>query len=471
MSKKKSFLDDSFLLQGETAERLYHLIAASCPIIDYHNHLSPKDIAENRKFENLTSLWLEGDHYKWRAMRIHGVDERFCTGDASPREKFKAWAGTVPYTMRNPLYHWTHLELKRYFDLDVLLSNQTADHIYDACNERLLQNDFSTQSLLSKMKVEVVCTTDDPVDDLRYHQEFAKQSAPFRMYPTFRPDKAYATANPAAYNQYLDQLASVASVNIQSLTDLLTALKKRIAFFDSLDCRAADHGVEKMYSGEELLAKAEPIFRRIRGGQDANLEDRLTLQGAVMLELSKMYHERNWVQQFHIGAQRNNRSKALRELGPDTGFDSIGDFSQAQHLAGYLDQLDRAGQLTRTILYNLNPSDNEVFATMAGNFCDGSVAGKVQWGAAWWFLDQKDGIEKQLNTLSQLGRLSHFVGMVTDSRSFLSFPRHEYFRRILCNLTGTDIDRGELPRSQEWVDIMIRNICYENAMEYFHLKS
>ena len=466
MSEPISFLNEDFLLHSEPARELYHDYANTCPIIDYHNHLSPKDIAENRQFESLTTIWLEGDHYKWRAMRANGVDERFITGNAEPLEKFLAWAKTVPATLRNPLYHWTHLELKRYFGVAELLNEKSAPEIYKHCTSKLQQNDFRVQPLLTGMKVKVVCSTDDPTDSLNYHKEMASHITDLKMLPTFRPDKAYASGHVENYNHYLDLLSEVSGITIESFGDLIAALRNRIDYFDSHGCKAADHGLECI-GDVNSTQKGEVIFKKVRTGSQLTAEEQLILQGAVLLELGKMYNEKNWVQQFHIGAIRNNNSRLLNSLGPDTGFDSVGDFSQSRNLSSFLNKLDQTNQLAKTVLYNLNPADNEVFATMTGNFCDGSIPGKIQWGSAWWFLDQKDGMEKQINTLSNMGLLSRFIGMVTDSRSFLSFPRHEYFRRVLCNLLGNDISKGELPNDVKLIGTMVQDICYNNVKNYF----
>jgi glucuronate isomerase len=469
MSEPISFLNEDFLLHSEPARELYHDYASTCPIIDYHNHLSPKDIAENRQFENLTTIWLEGDHYKWRAMRANGVDERFITGNAEPQEKFLAWAKTVPATLRNPLYHWTHLELKRYFGVAELLNEKSAPEIYKHCTSKLKQNDFRVQPLLTSMKVKVVCSTDDPTDSLNYHKEMASHITDLKMLPTFRPDKAYASGHVENYNHYLDLLSEVSGITIESFGDLIAALRNRIDYFDSHGCKAADHGLECI-GDVNSTQKGEVIFKKVRTGSQLTAEEQLILQGAVLLELGKMYNEKNWVQQFHIGAIRNNNSRLLNSLGSDTGFDSVGDFSQSRNLSSFLNRLDQTNQLAKTILYNLNPADNEVFATMTGNFCDGSIPGKIQWGSAWWFLDQKDGMEKQIDTLSNMGLLSRFIGMVTDSRSFLSFPRHEYFRRVLCNLLGNDISKGELPNDVKLIGTMVQDICYNNVKNYFEFE-
>ncbi|CAN5135558.1 glucuronate isomerase [soil metagenome] len=462
----KSFLGNDFLLENSAAVRLYEDFAASLPIIDYHNHLSPEEISGNRKFDNIAEAWLAGDHYKWRAMRTNGVGEEFCTGNVPPLDKFNAWAKTVPHTMRNPLYHWTHLELKNYFGITKLLNESSASDIYTKTSDMLQQEKFRVQGLLHKMNVEVICTTDDPIDSLEHHAQFVSRSN-VKMLPSFRPDKAYATDAPAVYNEYVNKLGVVAGVNIQTFNDLVQALDNRIDYFNTLGCRSSDHGLEYLYFDATSLSKAHDLFKRIRAGMSFTKEETLQFRCAILSHLCKSYHRTGWVQQFHLGAMRNNSTRMLRTLGPDTGFDSIGDFSQAVQLSRFLDHLDITDQLAKTVVYNLNPSDNEVFATMVGNFNDGSIAGKMQFGSGWWFLDQKDGMEKQMNTLSNMGLLSRFIGMVTDSRSFLSFPRHEYFRRILCNLIGRDVEKGELPNDLPHLGSMVQDICYNNAKIYF----
>jgi glucuronate isomerase len=461
------FLDEDFLLQSEVARHLYHQHAANASIVDYHNHLSPKDIAENRQFINLTEIWLEGDHYKWRAMRINGIDEKYCTGQATPEEKFMKWAETVPYTMRNPLYHWTHLELKRYFGVNELLNAKSAKSIYDHCTALLKTEDFRVQPLLSKMKAEVVCTTDDPCDDLRYHEAMA-DSKTLKMFPTFRPDKSYALGDVVLYKSYLQKLSQASGVEIYSLQSLFKALENRVEFFHAHGCHVSDHGLELLPFSKISLSEAEKLFENLLSGASLSAEEKVGLRFTILSHLCRLYHAKGWIQQFHLGALRNNNSRMMRELGPDTGFDSMGDFPQAQAMSRFFDQLDNSNQLAKTILYNLNPSDNELFATMTGNFNDGTTPAKMQWGSGWWFLDQKDGMEKQMNTLSNMGLLSRFVGMVTDSRSFLSFPRHEYFRRILCNLIGEDVKRGELPNDMKQLGKMVEDICYYNAKAYFN---
>ncbi|MEQ8413678.1 MAG: glucuronate isomerase [Imperialibacter sp.] len=461
-----TFLTEDFLLQSEEAKQLYNKHAKNASIVDYHNHLSPKDIAENRRFSDLTEIWLEGDHYKWRAMRINGVAERYCTGNASPEEKFVKWAETVPKTMRNPLYHWTHLELQRYFGVTELLNGKSARKIYEDCSNMLQREDFRVQGLLAKMKAEVVCTTDDPCDDLHYH-EAMKSSKTLKMLPAFRPDKAYTFAGSASYATYVQKLAEASSVNISSLQGLFTALENRVNYFHDHGCRAADHGLETLPFSNITEKEAEKLFVQALEGHPLTTADAIGLRFIILSHLSTLYHSKGWVQQFHLGALRNNNDRMLRELGPDTGFDSIGDFPQAQTMARYFNHLDSSNQLAKTILYNLNPADNELFATMTGNFNDGTTAGKMQWGSGWWYLDQKDGMAKQMNTLSNMGLLSVFVGMVTDSRSFLSFPRHEYFRRILCNLIGEDVKNGELPNDMALLGQMVEDVCYNNAKTYF----
>lgn len=460
------FITDDFLLQSDFARRMYHGYASRMPIIDYHCHLSPQDIAVNRQFTNMTQIWLAGDHYKWRAMRTLGIKEKFITGNGSDKEKFEQWAFAVPYTMRNPLYHWTHLELSRYFGFNELLSPDTATHAWDRCNELLVTQLFQTRSLLQRMNVEVICTTDDPCDNLDYHKQICKDNFGIKVLPAFRPDKAFAVDDPATYTTYIQKLGTVSGISIKKFDDLLAALDNRAAFFHSLGGRLSDHGLEQLYYDKRH--NPDQLFEAVMKGNALNAEESGSFKYHVLLALGKMYHQRGWVQQFHLGALRNTNQRMLRELGPDTGFDSIGDFSQASTMAAYFNELDNYNQLAKTVVYNLNPSSNEIMATMIGNFNDGSSRGKIQFGSAWWFLDQKDGMEKQINTLSNMGLLSCFIGMLTDSRSFLSFPRHEYFRRILCNLIGNDVENGELPRDEKWLGQLVADVCYNNAKNYFN---
>jgi len=464
----KTFLDENFLLQSKTAERLYHEFAEKLPIIDYHCHLPVEDIVHDRKFKNLTEAWLEGDHYKWRAMRANGISEEYITGKASAPEKFQKWAETVPYTLRNPLYHWTHLELKRYFGITDLLHPETAGKIYAGANEMLHQEDFRCRGLLKKMKVEVVCTTDDPVDSLRSHQKIKTDDFGVKVLPAFRPDKAMFVEDTAGFNRYLDQLAEVSDVEIDTYDMLLLALQKRHDYFDRVGCRISDHGIETFYAKESSEKEISEIFLRLRSGKRIVPGEALKYKSALLFELSKMDFESGWVQQFHYGALRNNNSFMFSQLGPDTGYDSMGDEPVAKNMSRFLNRLASENKLAKTILYNLNPADNEMVATMAGNFQEGPVPGKIQFGSGWWFLDQKDGIEKQLNTLSNMGLLSRFVGMLTDSRSFLSYPRHEYFRRVLCNLIGQDVEAGLLPNDLSLLGEMVSNISYYNAKKYFN---
>lgn len=464
-----TFLDEDFLLQTPAARRLYHEYAKHLPIIDYHNHLPPQEIAENKVFANLTQAWLYGDHYKWRAMRTNGVAEDYCTGQRSDYEKFEQWAATVPYTLRNPLYHWTHLELQRYFGVTELLGPTTVRSIYDTCSAQLQQPDFSVRGLLQKMQVELLCTTDDPVDSLEYHQALAADpSMTIQVRPAFRPDKAMAVEDPTAFNAYLARLEEAADQPIHHLQDFLDALKKRHDYFHAQGARVSDHGLEEMYAEDYRDADIQTAFAQLRRGQALEPTAIRQFKSAMLVYFAQWDWEKNWTQQFHLGALRNNNTRMMQQLGPDTGWDSIGDFSQGRALAKFLDRLDRDNQLAKTILYNLNPRDNELMATMIGNFNDGSMAGKVQFGSAWWFLDQKDGMEKQLNALSNMSLISRFVGMLTDSRSFLSFPRHEYFRRILCNLFGRDIENGELPADFPWIGKIIQDIGYYNAKRYLN---
>ncbi len=462
---KSKFIGSDFLLQSESAEQLYHKHAANLPIVDYHNHLSPKDIAENRQFTNITEAWLEGDHYKWRAMRSNGVDEKFCTGTATSEEKFLKWAETVPSTLRNPLYHWTHLELKNYFGVDQLLNPRTAKDIYEECSALLRTKEFSVLGLLKKVKAEVVCTTDDPCDDLKYHEIVAKANT-IKMFPTFRPDKAYIFDDPTAYVKYSKRLSDASGTEINSLSALLKAMESRVEFFDNHGCRVADHGLERLPFSNLSMSDGTALFSSVLKGNSLSGKEANGLRSLILTHLCKLYHSRGWVMQFHLGALRNNSARMKQTIGIDTGFDSIGDFEQARPMTKFFDRLDKENQLAKTVIYNLNPADNELFATMTGNFMDGSIPGKIQWGSGWWFLDQKDGMEKQINTLSNMGLLSRFIGMVTDSRSFLSFPRHEYFRRILCNVVGNDIENGELPDDLELIGKMVEDICYNNAKRY-----
>ncbi|MFH6601888.1 glucuronate isomerase [Maribacter algicola] len=461
-------IHSNFLLENRYSEELYHDFACKMPIIDYHNHLSPKDLADNRIFANITKIWIDGDHYKWRAMRTLGIDENFITGNASDREKFQKWAYTVPYSMRNPLYHWTHLELCRYFGINDLLTPSNADEVYAITTEKLSTDVYSSQSLISKMNVEVMCTTEDPTDSLEHHQRLSKSSFKTKVSTAFRPDKAIFIES-EAYNDYLNKLESVANTTITTYEDLKTTLRQRIQFFHENGCRLSDHGLENLCADDFTETEIESIFEQRRNGKSVAKEQASKFQSALLLFLSETYHEMGWVQQFHLGALRNTNRRMHRILGPDTGWDSIGDYQQAQSLAKFLDTLDTNDKLTKTILYNVNPTYNEVMATMTGNFNDGSIKGKVQWGSGWWFLDQKDGMTDQLNVLSNMGLLSCFVGMLTDSRSFLSFPRHEYFRRILCNLFGMEIEKGELPNEMQWIGKLVQDICYNNAKEYFNL--
>lgn len=464
----KKFLDQDFLLNNKTAVQLYHDYAKAMPVIDYHNHLPPDQIANNINFENLTQVWLYGDHYKWRAMRTNGIDEKYCTGTATDYEKFEQWAATVPYTMRNPLYHWTHLELQRYFNIDTLLSPSTAKEIYENASAQLRQPAFSVKGLLAKMNVKVLCTTDDPTDTLEFHQQIKNDGGGLKVLPAFRPDKAMNVDDLQAFNAYVDKVQAVTNIAISSYQDYLTALKNRHDYFAANGASVSDHGLEQVYAEEYTDNEIVNIFSAIRSGKEITAIENLKFKSAMLVEFAKWDHEKGWVQQYHLGALRNNNTRMLKLLGADTGWDSIGDFSQAKALSRFLDKLDSTDQLAKTIIYNLNPADNELMATMIGNFNDGSSAGKIQFGSGWWFLDQKDGMTKQINALSNMGLLSKFVGMLTDSRSFMSFPRHEYFRRLLCNIFGEEIENGELPNDIKWTGQVIQDICYNNAAGYFN---
>lgn len=464
----KNFLDQDFLLQTKTAQRLYHEFASHQPIIDYHCHLPPDQIADDINFKNITQIWLYGDHYKWRAMRANGVNEAYITGNKTDEEKFMQWAATVPYTLRNPLYHWTHLELQRYFGINELLSPASAQKIYAQCNEKLQSPEFSIRNILKSKNVEVVGTTDDPLDNLSYHQKLKQDGYSVKVLPAYRPDKAMNADDIAGLNRYIDQLQVVANVDISNFDEYLKALKSRHDYFAENGCKLSDHGLEQIYAEDYTDAEIAAIFGKIRNNEALLPLEILKFKSAMLYYFAIWDHEKGWVQQFHLGALRNNNARALTNLGPDTGWDSIGDFAQGRALSKFLNRLDTTNQLAKTIIYNLNPADNELFATMVGNYNDGSVAGKMQFGSAWWFLDQKDGMIKQLNALSNMGLLSRLVGMLTDSRSFMSFPRHEYFRRLLCNLLGDDIENGELPNDIEWTGKIVSDICYFNAKNYFN---
>ena len=466
----KAFLDQDFLLQSPTAQTLYHQYAAEMPIIDYHNHLVPQQIADDHQFENITQAWLYGDHYKWRAMRAHGVDEKYITGNASDEEKFMKWAETVPYTMRNPLYHWTHLELQRYFGVTEVLNAASAKRIYDHCAALLKTPEYSVKNLLLKMNVKVLCTTDDPIDDLGYHKQIKASGYAIKVLPTFRPDKAMAVDDVATFNAYVKSLAQVVGYGIQELSTYKKAIGERHDYFHACGGRLSDHGLEHIYAEDYTEEQIAKIFGQLVSGANVSDHEKWQFKSAMLVYFAHLDHAKGWTQQFHLGALRNNNARLLGSLGPDTGFDSIGDFEQAKPLSKFLNHLDSTNQLAKTILYNLNPGDNELLATMTGNFQDGTIVGKMQLGSGWWFLDQKDGMERQINALSNMGLLSHFVGMLTDSRSFLSFPRHEYFRRILCNLMGQDVENGELPADMEWLGKLVKDISYTNASEFFNFE-
>jgi glucuronate isomerase len=463
----EKFINENFMLQSDEAVRLYHEFAADMPIIDYHCHLPPEEVAQDKTWENLSQVWLYGDHYKWRQMRTNGVDERFCTGDASDREKFDKFAEVMPYLLRNPLYHWSHLELARYFDIDdCVLSPETADDIWDRTKAKL-GNGISARQLMLDSKVKVVCTTDDPADSLTHHLAVKADGFKVQMLPAFRPDQAMAVEDATAFNGYLEQLGAAADVDINSYEALIDALRKRHDFFHEMGCRISDHGLNTCWFQPATESEIAAIFDKVRAGKQVTVEEDEQFKTAMLLEFGRMDAEKGWTKQLHLGALRNANTRMLNQLGDNTGFDSIGDWSYAGPLSRYLDALNSENALPKTILYNLNPNDNEMLATMLGNFQDGSVAGKMQLGSGWWFLDQKDGMERQIEALSQLGSLSRFVGMLTDSRSFLSYTRHEYFRRILCNILGRDMAEGAVPYDFELVGRMVRDICYNNAADYF----
>ena len=462
------FISEDFLLQGATARALYHEYAAQMPIYDYHCHLPAEQIAGDHQFANLTQIWLYGDHYKWRAMRANGVAEKYVTGDAGDYEKFEKWAQTAPYCLRNPLYHWTHLELKRYFGIDdKLLNADTAKEIYDACSEMLRTSEFSARNLMRKMNVKLVCTTEDPLDDLAAHKKIRADGFEIRVHTAWRPDKAMAVEDPDALNVWIDRLEEVTNIEIKNYAAYLEAIRRRHEYFHENGCRLSDHGLDTAYGEDFTEAEIEAAFGKIRAGDALDMYEQLKFKSAMMIAFAEMDYESGWVQQMHLGALRNTNTRMLKTVGRDCGFDSIGDWEVAKPLAAFLDKLATANKLAKTVLYNLNPKDNEVLAAMCGNFQDGSAPGKMQFGSGWWFLDQKDGMEKQINALSNLGLLSRFIGMLTDSRSFLSYPRHEYFRRILCNVIGSDVENGLLPEDMELLGRMVQDICYNNARAYF----
>jgi glucuronate isomerase len=463
------FIHDDFLLQSKTAQKLYHTYAASQPILDYHSHLSPSDIAANRRFQNLFEICLEGDHYKWRVMRANGIPESHCTGDVAPYDKFEAWARTVPFTLRNPLYHWTHLELKRFFGINELLNETNAQSVWDRANNQLQSPDLSAQGILRKFHVRALCTTDDPCDDLVSHRELNSSVSDLRMYPTFRPDNALLVHQPDTFNTWVDRLQRVSNIDVTSFNDFLGALIQRHNFFHETGGRLSDHGLARCYATPCSETHAGAIFAKVRSGRAATPSEQDQFASFLMLFFGRLDAQKGWTKQLHIGALRNVNTRAATQLGPNTGYDVIGDWNQAESLSRYLDMLHQENALPKMILYNVNPADNYVFSTAIGSFQDDETPGKIQFGSGWWYLDQKEAIEWQLNALSNNGLLSRFIGMLTDSRSFMSFPRHEYFRRVLCNLLGREVENGELPNDEKLLGQTIRNICFHNARNYLTL--
>lgn len=462
----KPFNDHNFCLETRTAETLFHNHAAKMPIIDYHCHLNPASVAENKNFNTITELWLAGDHYKWRAMRTNGVDEKYITGDASDWEKFEKWAETVPATIRNPLYHWTHLELKTGFGITDLLSPATAKDIYEKCNAKLQSADFKPRDILKHYKIEAFCTTDDPIDNLEHHISVMKENVDFKMLPTWRPDKAVGI-DKEGFTSYIAQLSEVAQTPINTYSELVDALQKRHDYFAEVGCKLSDHGIEDFFAEDFTAEEIEDILKRALAGKAISASEACQFKSALLFDLALMNNAKDWTQQFHYGAIRNNSTRMFKAIGADTGFDSIGNGASAEKMSRFFDRLDTQGKLAKSIIYNLNPCDNELVATMIGNFQGGGIAGKMQFGSGWWFLDQKDGMENQINALSSLGLLSRFVGMLTDSRSLLSYPRHEYFRRILCNLIGNDVENGLIPHDMELLGKMVEDISYNNAKNFF----
>ncbi|MDD2298904.1 MAG: glucuronate isomerase [Fermentimonas sp.] len=467
----KNFIHEDFLLQTETARNLFHNHAEVLPIIDYHCHLNPKEIAEDHQFKSITELWLGGDHYKWRLLRANGVNEKYITGDATDWEKFEKWAETIPYTMRNPMYHWTHLELKRVFNIDNLLNTESAREIYDMANEMLRKPEYSSRGLMKRFGVEVVCTTDDPLDSLEYHKQIKASEFEIKVLPTWRPDKSMAVENGENFRKYIDSLSEVSDININSFDDYFTAITKRHDYFKENGCRLADHGIDNFYSEPYSDGEINQIFDKVYNKKEKLTDEEvLKFKSKMLHENALLNHSKGWVQQFHYGAIRNNNSRMFKLIGPDAGYDSINDVCNvARSMSRFFDVLESKNKLAKSIIYNLNPRDNYLIASMIANFQDGTVPGKIQFGSGWWFLDQKDGMEDQMNVLSTQGLLSRFVGMLTDSRSFVSYPRHEYFRRILCNLIGNDVEKGLIPSSEiDFLGKMVEGICYYNAKEYFN---
>lgn len=466
----KTFMDKDFLLENDTAKILYHNFAEGMPICDFHCHISPKEIAEDRKFDNITQIWLGGDHYKWRVLRTNGIDEDYITGKKSDKDKFLKWAETVPYTIGNPIYHWTHLELQRYFNIYETLSPSTAEDIWNKCNQKLQSGELTVRSLIKMSNVKVICTTDDPTDSLNYHEQILNdKDFDVKILPGFRPDKAI-NIEVDCFNDWVNKLENVTNKKITDLDSLTEALKQRMKRFKELGCFISDHALDEVVFEKCTKKEVDIILKKRLNNERISETEIKKYKTYMLLFLGREYFKLGWAMQYHIGALRDNSSRMLKKLGRDSGFDSINDRNIAKELSKLLDNLDSTGELPKTILYCLNPSDNEVIASMIGNFQGGSIRGKIQFGSGWWFNDQKDGMERQMEALSQLGLISYFVGMVTDSRSFLSYTRHEYFRRILCNKIGKLVENGEYPNDINFLGKIIKGICYENAIKYFNIK-
>lgn len=463
----KEFLNDNFLLNSEAAVELYHNYAKEMPIFDYHCHLNPEEIANDKSFRNITEIWLGGDHYKWRAMRSNGVDEKYITGDASDYDKFIAWAKTVPYCIGNPLYHWSHLELKRFFGIDLIINEENADEIWERANELLKQKEFTAKQLIKNSNVKALCTTDDAIDTLEFHKKIREDKEfNVKVYPALRPDKGINIQNDT-FVPWMKALSEISEVKIENYGDFINALELRVEYFHQEGCRLSDHGLDKLFYKESTDEEANEIFAKAMKGEALSNDEVDKYKTRTLLNLAKMYNKRNWTMQLHIGALRNNNSRMFKVLGPDTGYDSINDGNIAEALSKLLNEIDKTNELPRTILYCLNPNDNYLLGTMIGNFQGGGIPGKIQFGSGWWFNDQKDGMKDQMSALANLGLLRRFVGMVTDSRSFISYTRHEYFRRVLCDLVGSWADAGEAPNDIDLLGKMIQEICFLNAKEYF----
>ena len=463
----KQFMDENFLLQSETAQKLYHSYAADAPILDYHCHINPQEIYEDRQFENITQVWLGGDHYKWRFMRSCGVDEKYITGDASDKEKFLKWAEVLGKAIGNPLFHWSHLELKKYFGYNGVLNKKTAEEVWELCNKRLAEKDMSVRNIIRQSNVTLICTTDDPVDSLEWHKKIAEDdSFDVQVLPAWRPDKAM-NIEKVTYLDYISQLSEVSGIEVKDFASLKEALKNRMDFFTSMKCCVSDHALEYVMYVPASEAEVDAIMAKGLKGEAISKEEELKYKTEFMLFVAKEYTKRNWIMQLHYGCKRDNNAYMFEQLGPDTGYDCINNYAPSSEMADFLNSLNKNGNLPKTIIYSLNPNDNQAIGTILGCFQDSTAVAKIQQGSAWWFNDHKTGMQDQMISLANLGNLSGFVGMLTDSRSFLSYTRHDYFRRILCNLIGEWVENGEFPADYDTLEEIVKGICYNNSVNYF----